>query len=361
MPGSILTPQVTRATVVSQSGHRGGLVGDERAAASGSSPIPAGRCWRVTRNAAATALLGSILVACNGERREVGSPGASSRVDSFRVEMPELARRQRTIRVYLPKGYESTSRSYPVLYLQDGQQLFARGAFGDWQVDETLDSLADAGRFPGIIVVGIESSEQRWNEYGPWTNGHMHDWISPSWARPAEGGGGESYLRFVVNTLKPEIDRRYRTRPGREHTGIGGSSMGGVIALHAGLTRPHVFSKVMAMSTAVWFAEAGGVWLSENRLVAAASGARVPRDVRFYLDVGTNERSREGDPAVVDGEGRPVTYPRAYVEGSRAVADALLASGVPGSNVRHVVDADAVHHEGAWARRFADAVMWLYR
>lgn len=315
------------------------------------------------RYAAATALLVSILVACNGERREVGSPGASSssRVDSFRVDMPELAHRQRTIRVYLPKGYESTSLSHPVLYLQDGQQLFARGAFGDWQVDETLDSLADAGKFPGVIVVGIEHSRQRWNEYGPWTNRHMHDWISSSWAQSAEGGEGERYVRFIINTLKPEIDRRYRTLTGREHTGIGGSSMGGVIALHAGLTRPDVFSKVMAMSTAVWFAEEGGPWLSSNRLVAEASGEQVPRNVRFYLDVGTNERSREEEPAVVDGAGRPVTYPRAYVEGSRAVAEMLLASGVPQANLRHVVEADAVHHESAWARRFGDAVQWLYR
>ena len=315
------------------------------------------------RSVAAMALLGSMIVACNGGRREVGSPStpSSSRVDSFRVDMPELAHRQRTIRVYLPHGYESTSRSYPVLYLQDGQQLFSPGPFGDWRVDETLDSLAGDARFGGVIIVGIENSEHRWSEYGPWTNHRMHDWVDSSWARSSEGGEGEAYLNFLTRTLKPEIDRRYRTLRDREHTGIGGSSMGGVIALHAGLTRPDVFSKVMAMSTAVWFAEAGGPWLSRNRLVAEARGARVPRNVRFYLDVGTNERSRDDPPAVRDAAGRPVTYAQAYVEGSGAIADALRASGVPESHVRHVVDAGAVHHESAWARRFANAVVWLYR
>lgn len=309
------------------------------------------------------ALLGSMLVACSGGRREGGSRStpSSSRVDSLHIDMPELAHRRRTTRVYLPSGYESTNHSYPVLYLQDGQQLFSRGLFGDWLVDETLDSLAANTRFGGIIVVGIENSEHRWDEYGPWTNHRMHDWVDPSWARPSEGGEGDAYLNFVTRTLKPEIDRRYRTIPDREHTGIGGSSMGGVIALHAGLTRPDVFSKVMAMSTAVWFAEGGGSWLSNNLLVAEASGASVPRDVRFYLDVGTNERSRDADPAVLDAAGRPISYPRAYVEGSRAIADALRASGVPESNVRHVLDAGAVHHESAWARRFANAVLWLYR
>lgn len=315
------------------------------------------------RFVAAMALLGGMLVACSGGRREAGSrrTQSSSRVDSFQVAMSELRHRRRTIRVYLPSGYDSTSHSYPVLYLQDGQQLFSRGLFGDWLVDETLDSLAANTRFGGIIVVGIENSEHRWDEYGPWTNHRMHDWVDSSWARSSEGGDGDAYLNFVTRTLKPEIDRRYRTIPDREHTGIGGSSMGGVIALHAGLTRPDVFSKVMAMSTAVWFAEGGGSWLSNNLLVAEARGASVPRDVRFYLDVGTNERSRDADPAVLDAAGRQVTYSRAYVEGSQAIADALRASGVPESNVRHVLDAGAEHHERAWAGRFANAVLWLYR
>lgn len=315
------------------------------------------------RPVAVMALLGSMLVACSGARREAGSQRtpSSSRVDSFQVHLPAPAHGGRTIRVYLPSGYGSTSRSYPVLYLQDGQQLLSRGPYGDWLVDETLDSLVAGARFGGVVVVGIDNSEHRWDEYGPWVNHHMHDWVDPSWARSSEGGDGDAYLNFLTRTLKPEIDRRYRTIPDRENTGIGGASMGAVIALHAGLTRPDVFSKVMAMSTAVWFAESGGSWLSNNRLVAEAGAASAPRDVRFYLDVGTNERSRDADPAVLDAVGQPVTYPRAYVEGSRAIAGALRASGVPESNVRHVIDADAVHHESAWARRFANAVLWLYR
>jgi predicted alpha/beta superfamily hydrolase len=288
---------------------------------------------------------------------------ATSRVETFRIAMPELGGRQRTIRVYLPAGYGSGALSFPVLYLQDGQQLFSPGPFGDWLVDETMDSLVGRARSGGMIVVGIDNGEQhRWDEYGPWVNRSMHEWFDPRYAPAAAGGQGAAYLAFLAGTLKPEIDRRYRTLADREHTGIGGSSMGGLIALYAGLSRPDVFTKVMAMSPAVWFAEGGGPWLSGNRLLADLRARRpLPRDVRFYVDVGTNERSRDVDPDVVDGRGAPVSYPRAYLEGSQAVVDALRAGGVPDSNLRFVVDTGAVHHERAWARRLPGAVTWLYQ
>ncbi|HET7457265.1 MAG TPA: alpha/beta hydrolase-fold protein, partial [Gemmatimonadaceae bacterium] len=228
--------------------------------------------------------------------------------------------------------------------------------------DETIDRLTADGRWDGVIVVGVDNGAAlRWDEYGPWVNRRMHDWVATAYAAPAQGGEGAAYVRFLANTLKPEIDRRYHTMPDRAHTGVGGSSMGGLISLYAGLTRPDVFSKVMAMSTAVWFAEDGGAWLSRNQLLAEMRGRPLPRDVRFYVDVGTNERSRDVDPDVVDDAGRPVSYPRAYVDGSRAVVAALRAGGVPASNVDFVVDEGAVHHESAWSRRFAGAVTWLYQ
>ena len=287
-------------------------------------------------------------------------PRSPSRIDMFDIAMPELGGRQRTIRVYLPPGYDGGDARFPVLYLQDGQQLFTAGPYGDWLVDETLDSLVNSGRMRGLIVVGIYNSERRWDEYGPWRNTHMLAWVDASWSRAAEGGEGAAYVAFLANTLKPAIDRRYRTRPERQHTGIGGSSMGGLIALHAGLTRPDVFSKVMAMSTAVWFAEGEGAWLSDNRLLAELRSRPVPRDVRFYLDIGTQERSRDAEPDVTDASGQRVTYARAYSEGSLAVAEALRSAGVPPARLRHVVDEGAIHHESAWSRRLAPALLWLF-
>ena len=316
---------------------------------------------RAMNTRTAVALLGVPLLACAGVRPAAATRLLSpSRVDTLRVAMPELGGRERTVRVYLPPGYADGDASYPVLYFQDGQQLFSPGYFGDWRIDETLDRLTRDG-WRGLIVVGVDNSEHRWDEYGPWTNDRMHAWVDSSWAKASEGGDGDAYVRFLANTLKPEIDRRYRTERAREHTGIGGSSMGGVLALWAGLTKPEVFSKVMAMSTAVWFAEGGGTWLSDNRLLAALRTRKLPADVRFYLDVGSAERSRDTDPDVVDAQGARVSYSRAYVEGSEAVATALVEGGVSAWNVKHVVARGALHNEDAWSRRFEDAVTWLYQ
>jgi predicted alpha/beta superfamily hydrolase len=307
-------------------------------------------------------LLALSLMACAGvpPRGSTPRPARAGTVDSFQVDIPELGNRPRTVRVYLPPSYADGTAAFPVLYLQDGQNLFAPGAYGDWQIDETLDRMVDTGRSAGLIVVGIDNGAQRWSEYGPWVNHHMRAWVDSSWGRPTEGGEGDAYVRFLANTLKPRIDRRYRTLADRAHTAIGGSSMGGLIALYAGLTRPDVFSKVLAMSTAVWFAEDGGPWLSNNRLLAMLRDRPVPRSVRFYLDVGTSERSRAAEPDVVDARGTPVSYARAYREGTERVVEALRDGGVAESNLRLVVEQDAIHHESAWARRFGAAVTWLF-
>lgn len=285
---------------------------------------------------------------------------ASSRIEEFGTIIPELGGRARTIRVYLPAGYDKGNARFPVLYLQDAQQLFEPGPFGDWLVDETLDSLHARGGFAGVIVVGIDNSARRWDEYSPWVNRHMHDWMPTDWSGPVQGGEGDAYVAFVANTLKPAIDARYRTLADRAHTGIGGSSMGALIAMYAGLRRPDVFGKVMAMSTAVWFAEEGGRWLSRNRLVDLVQRGPVPAHVRFYVDVGTAERSRDTDPDVTDAGGAKVSYPRAYKEGSDTLVSALRARGVPDSNIRYLVAPGAVHNESAWSRRFGHAVQWLY-
>src|SRR4051794_33582762 len=101
------------------------------------------------------------LGACTAARQAAPPPGpmpiSGSRVDTFQVVMPSLQGRERTVRVYLPKGYDGGRTRYPVLYLQDGQNLFRAGYFGDWRVDETLDEMLDDGRIPGLIVVGIDS------------------------------------------------------------------------------------------------------------------------------------------------------------------------------------------------------------
>jgi predicted alpha/beta superfamily hydrolase len=291
------------------------------------------------------------------------APAASprGRVDSIQLRAPGLTISDRRIHIYTPPGYAASTARYPVLYLHDGQNMFTPGMFGDWLVDETLDAMVARGQMRGMIIVGIDNSARRWDEYSPWVNINMNAWFDPRYTAPTQGGEGDAYIEFIVTTLKPEIDRRYRTLADRDHTGIGGSSMGGLISVYAGYVHPDVFSKVMAMSSAVWFAERGGAWLSDNQLVSYLRGRRPPSDVRFYLDVGTTERSRDTEPDVLDRQGQPVTYSRAYLEGVEAVAAALRDAGVTEARLRVRVDSGAVHNESAWARRFGDAVLWLYR
>lgn len=302
--------------------------------------------------------LGMMMTGAGDASAQKGKP--ASRVDTFTVAMPGLEGRERTVRVYLPPGYDASGARFPVLYLQDGQSLFSPGAYGDWRVDETLDSLVAAGRTPGLIVVGIDNGPRRWDEYGPWRNPRMHAWVDSTWSRAEEGGQGAAYVDFLVSTLKPMIDGRYRTRPEPAATGIGGSSMGGLIALYAGLTRPDVFGRVMAMSPAVWFAEGGGAWMSDNRLLRLIAQGRPSRGTRWWVDVGTRERSRETDPDVTDDAGERVTYPRAYIEGAQAVIESLHRRGVPARNRTYFIEEGAVHHESAWAIRFEEAVLWLF-
>jgi hypothetical protein len=137
------------------------------------------------------------------------------------VRSPQL-RNTRDIQVYLPPSYKASGRQYPVIYMHDGQNLFdpELSFAGEWGVDETMERLAPEG-FEAIVVAIPNMAGERSHEYSPWVD-------------PRVGGGkGDAYLDFIVDTLKPQIDRRFRTERGRQHTGIVGSSMGGLISLYA--------------------------------------------------------------------------------------------------------------------------------
>jgi len=293
--------------------------------------------------------------------RESGKPilqDEFDRLDQFDLTAPQLRIPTRTIQVYLPPDYYTSQKNYPVIYLHDGALLFNPNS-RDCLYDETLDRLFAEGETDGIIAVGIFSSQNRWDEYSPWINDNMHDWIVPAKAGPTEGGEGDAYLDFIIDTLKPEIDARYRTKPGRKNTAIGGFSMGGLISLYAGLERPDVFSRVMAVSPAIWFAESGEYWLQDNQFINYVNSIEVPRDVAFYIDIGTDEW--EGVPInAVDQEGKWLGYPFVWVDGADAAFNALESAGVPENNLLLLEDPGGIHDPLSWAQRFDDAILWLY-
>jgi predicted alpha/beta superfamily hydrolase len=237
--------------------------------------------------------------------------------------IPQLNRNRR-IWVYLPPDYASAvDKRYPVLYMHDGQNLFdVSTAFaGEWKVDESLNALQAQGDH-GCIVVGIDNGGvYRLDEYSPWVN-------------PTYGGGqGEAYVQFITENLKPRVDSIYRTIPGRQTTGIMGSSMGGLISMYALAERQDIFSRAGIFSPAFWFA--GG-----SPAAHTASREKVG-DVRVYFLAGGQE------PASVAGN-------------MQAVAQAMLTAGFLPDEQQLVVQPDGQHSEWFWARAFPEAYTWLF-
>jgi predicted alpha/beta superfamily hydrolase len=237
--------------------------------------------------------------------------------------MPQLGRSRR-VWLYLPNDYATSTRRYPVLYLQDGQNIFdARTAFaGEWGVDETLSQLQASGQdATGCIVVAVDNGANRLDEYSPWNN-------------PQYGGGqGDAYVDFLAQTLKPYIDANYRTLPGRENTGIAGSSMGALIATYAAVRYPAVYGKVGALSPAYWFAR--------QPLMQYLQQHPANPGTRFYFVSGITESA-------------------SMVADMSAVRDSLQRHGVPAANLHFNTRADGQHAEWFWRREFGPAYQWLY-
>ncbi len=235
--------------------------------------------------------------------------------------IPQLDR-ERRIWTYLPPGYDTSGISYPVLYMHDGQNLFdaVTSFLGEWEVDETLNDLSDNG-YLVPIVVGIDNGgEHRLGEYTPW-------------AHPQHGGGdGDLYMNFLVETLKPYIDANYRTMPGREYTGIMGSSLGGLISHYGILEYQDVFSKAGVYSPSYWFSDTVWTFTSE-------AGHQLP--MKIYLMCG----SLEGAGTVSD---------------MRDMQDSLLTSGFGEEEVFAKVVPGGEHNEILWRSDFGEAYLWLF-
>lgn len=230
------------------------------------------------------------------------------------VYSPQLDN-QRDLLVYLPPGYAAGHDRYPVVYMQDGQNLFdSATAFGgqEWQVDETLEALSVEGL--AAIVVGLpHMGPARLAEYNPF---------------PARGGRGEAYLDFVVQTVKPLIDGAFRTQPEREATGVLGSSMGGLISVYGFFRHSAVFGFAGGLSPAFWYA-------GRNLYAFLQRSPRVPG--RLYLDRGSRERGV-----------------------AKRMAELLVRRGyVLGRDLCYVEEEGAEHTESAWARRLPNALRFL--
>jgi predicted alpha/beta superfamily hydrolase len=247
--------------------------------------------------------------------------------------MPQLGR-ERRLWVYLPPDYATSGKRYPVLYMHDAQNLFddATSFLGEWGVDETLNELYNTKQHTGVIVVGIDNHpDYRYEEYSPWL-------IKDIGGR-TRGGDGAKYAQFIVETLKPYIDQHYRTLDDAAHTGIAGSSMGGLISLYAGLQYPDVFGRVGVISPYISVARIGDAvfdFVAEKQAVAGQ---------RIYLDIGGKEVVRNENQALIDAVEK--------------LHGALVAIGYQDTDLWYNVVPEAQHNEQAWRARFGDVVTWL--
>lgn len=230
--------------------------------------------------------------------------------------------RQRTVRLYLPPDYDSSSELYPVLYMQDGQNLFDdKTAYaGEWGVDETLNQVAQQQGLK-FIAVGVDNGgDKRMNEYSPWENKRFG---------PAEG---ELYMDFIVEVVKPYIDNNYRTLSDPQHTAIVGSSMGGLIAHYALHAYPQVFAKALLFSPSYWYSP---------QVFEFTQTHKAALDARIYVMFG----DKEGDGMVVD-TGR--------------MERQLKQQGHPRQNMHFKRVVDGEHNESLWRQEFPAALMWLF-
>jgi len=233
----------------------------------------------------------------------------------------------RDIIVYLPEGYDESERSYPVLYLHDGQNLFDRSTAyvpgRIWGVHETADALIGEGKVEPLIIVGIHNTGQhRLEEYTPTNNTRLG------------GGKADLYGRMLLEEVKPMIDGTYRTLQDAKNTGLGGSSLGGLVTLYLGLQRPDVFGKLAVLSPSVWW---------DHKIILSFVREASPKPpLKIWLDMGTQEGPRT-------------------LRDSDLLYKLLKEQGwVDGEDLMYVRVEGGTHDEAAWAQRVAPFLEFLF-
>ncbi len=237
-------------------------------------------------------------------------------------EMPQLGKKRR-VSILLPYNYEESNKHYPVIYLQDGQNLFNDYApYGTWAVDKRLAVLQERNHGDVIVVAIDHGGVERIQEFIPYADTKFG------------ATDGKLYARFMVETLKPYIDYHYRTLPNREDTGIGGSSLGALISIYAALMYPTVFSKMMIFSPSLWIS---------SKIFFDAIGFSSPFHTKIYVYAGGKEGS-------------------SMIPNVQRFKDAIAKRGLDASKIdfQLSIDPKGVHNEDRWGKEFPKALEWLF-
>ena len=244
------------------------------------------------------------------------------KIISNEVEPPPLGR-ERRIAVMLPHNYDETRKRYPVVYLQDGQNLFEhRSPFGNWHVGQRMAKLAEQGMGDLIIVAIDHADSDRTREF------------SPPEVTKFGASYGRQYARFMAEELKPYVDQNFRTRPDRQNTAIGGSSMGGLISIYSGLIYPEVYGKMMIFSPSLWLTP---------KIYFQAIDFFNPFYTKIYLYAGGKES-------------------KTMIPNIERLKEALERKGLNSSKIefKFSIDPEGVHDENRWGEEFPTAIKWLF-
>lgn len=239
--------------------------------------------------------------------------------DTFTIAELE---RPRFLRLYLPPNYHQSQKHYPVLYMHDGQNLFdpSTAFAGEWGVDELLTEMYEQNGFE-LIVVGIDNGQSH----------RIHELTA--WDHPQYGKEeGQAYTRFVVNTVKPYIDKHYRTLADRENTAMMGSSLGGLITHYALFAYPDVFSKVGILSPSYWWG---------NGPFEQVKKSALPKDAKLYLLMGGKEGKQ-------------------MLSSFYRLVELLIASGYQ-DQLKYKIEPSGEHREWFWNQEFEEAIKWLFQ
>ncbi len=256
------------------------------------------------------------------------TPDLKSRLRLHQQFASRLVDEKHDFIVYLPPMYDAQpDRRFPVLFMQDGQNLFdpetsfQKGNY--WRMGETADALILSGEIEPLVIVGIyNTGEHRIEEYTP-----VED-------RRLGGGQADAYGQMLVEELKPFVEHHYRTLPGPENCGMGGSSLGGLVTLYLGLRYTWTFGKLCVMSPSIW-------WRSRAILKTVAKIRRKP-ELKIWLDIGTRESKRGVPDAIL-------------------LEDELLRKGWQlGQDLAFSEIEGAEHTESAWAERVAPMLKFLF-
>jgi predicted alpha/beta superfamily hydrolase len=240
---------------------------------------------------------------------------------SDEFEIPQL-NKTRKVWALLPHDYDTTTERYPVMYLQDAQNLFNEKAqYGNWEIDKKLAVMAEY-KIGKIIVIAVEHAD----------NERILEFNVGNTVLGA--GQGKKYIRFLTDTLKPFVDANFRTKTEREFTGIGGSSMGGLVSIFSGIMYPEVFGKLMIFSPSLWV---------------------VPKIKLSFLDLDESEETRIYLYAGGDESATMVDHVKNFKK--RLLKKDSLKDKMM---IRLSINEQGKHNERYWSDEFPKAIEWLF-